>query len=137
MRSILVFLISFLFFIGVKETCAREEVFLIRIVSIEKDAHRVVADILDFPGMQKYTAESSGDDVFLEVTIVDETLAENFQPGDVTRVWGVLSSTGKELIPNASISSGNGGKSDPTGVRRRLKNRNNPQPSGRRGRGHG
>ncbi len=134
MRIILVFLItSFLLWPAIEAGAG--DLFLVRIVSTDKENKQVVAAIVDGPDRLEAQADASAPAGLPEVTIAGETLVVNTKPGDLLRVWGVVSANGKELI--LDTDSPTGGGSDLTGVRRRLKNKIRTQGQGNQGRGHG
>lgn len=135
MRIILVLLITCSLLLPGSKAGAGD-LFLVRIVSIDNENKQVVAAIVDGPDRHETQADASAPATLSEVTIAGETLAENTKPGDVVRVWGAVSPSGKELMLE-NPASPSGGGSDTTGVRRRLRNKIRTQGQGNQGRGHG
>jgi hypothetical protein len=122
MRRYLVFLTLLLLVLPAMTRAA--DLFLVRIVSVNKEMKQVAAEIVDGPdGVMP-------DQVKLE----SETLTLDARPGDLIRLWGKVSENGNILVVDKVVPSSG---TDPTGVRRRLKNNGQAQGRGGRGRGHG
>jgi hypothetical protein len=128
MRNILVLLISFLLISPAIEAGARD-LFLVRILSIDRETKQVVITIIDGHGDQHDQPYDGAANTSPEMVIASEAMALNFKPGDVARVWGSISENGKEMILQDSVSS-SGPEPDPTGVRRRLRNKNSQRRPG-------
>jgi hypothetical protein len=100
------------------------DLFLVRIVSMDKEIKQVVAEIVDGPDRVMSN----------QVHLESEVLTPDAQPGDLIRLWGKVSGNGNVLIVDKVVPPS---RSDPTGVRRRLKNNSQTRGQGGRGKGHG
>jgi hypothetical protein len=129
MRFILVILISGLVLWYGNEALG-QDLFLVEIVSVDKEAKRAVVQILDGPENLEELPDARR-----RFTLHGDSLSMAAQPGDIFRLWGDISDNGEELIVKEALRTGRG--SDPTGVRRRLRNNTQNRGQGRRGGGRG
>ena len=121
MRTLLVFLI--LLFLGFPESnSVAEELFLMRVVSVDAESGKISAEVLDGPVPSTNGAENPVRKPGV-VTILTGSgrFSKQLHPGSIVRVWGKFSGeTGvfaaRKLFPGKTAGRG----TDPTGVRRRL-----------------
>ncbi len=138
MRTFLVFLI--LLFLGFPESnSVAEELFLMRVVSVDAESGKISAEALDGP---EPSTNGTGNPVrkpgVITVLMGSGRLPEQLHPGSVVRVWGEFSGetgvfSARKLFPGKTAGRG----TDPTGVRRRLGKGRGFGGKGGGGHGHG
>ena len=145
MRTFLVFLILLL--LGFSESnSVAEELFLMRVVSVDQETGKISAEVIDGPDLstnsdgetgRKESGGDTGDSTRkpggITVLTASGRLPERLRPGSIVRVWGKFTGeTGTFVVKKLFPGKAAGRRTDPTGVRRRL-----GKSSGFRGKGGG
>ncbi len=150
MRAFLVFLILILMGFPESDSVA-EELFLVRIVSVDQESGKISAEIIDGPdlsanGEGNIDRQKSGEDTggptskqgVITVSMSSSSLAEQLHPGSVIRVWGEFTGKTRTFVAGKLFPGKTGGRRiDPTGVRRRLEKGRGFEGRGGGRHGHG
>jgi len=135
MRTFLLFLIAVLLNGWAAEASA-EDLFLGRIVSVDRDAGKISVLLIDEGSDGVDGKESDGTPV--DVAIRPDRIPEHLSPGSVVRIWGDLSDGDGILTADRLSGMGHGGRGkDATGVRRRIGKGQGLYGGKGGGRGHG
>jgi hypothetical protein len=146
-RAFLVFLTVALSQLAVSVAFA-DELLLVRIVSMDREAGSVTGEIVEGPDLQPEGPEQGGrppsghdggaGERGLIRLAVSSPLPADLHPGSLVRVGGTVSKeTGSVAVTKLFPAGTEGRGGDPTGVRRRLENSRGTQGKGGGGRGYG
>jgi hypothetical protein len=133
MRTFLVFLILILFGFSAPNSLA-EDLFLVRIVSVDQESGEISAEVIDGPDLSANGAgdpgllksgNGTGDNIGkpekITVFMASGHLPEQLVPGSVVRVWGEFIGETRTFVARKLFPGKTAGRGiDPTGVRRRL-----------------
>ncbi|MBF0375994.1 MAG: hypothetical protein HQK72_00750 [Desulfamplus sp.] len=107
----------------VSKTEASEELFLVRIVSINIEQKELIVEMVD----NGRTVQNSKEKLIYKFESVPESIIQekSIKKGEVIRVWGKIDRISGIAIISGRIAgqSNKIGEYDPTGVRKRLKKR--------------
>ncbi len=99
-----------------------EELFLVKIEAVDKEAGKLWITILQDSGSINIIKKDQKKETVTPLLLENKAMAMKFLAGDVTRVWADTGGPAGELTINRVLSANPSGlNKDPSGVRRRLR----------------
>jgi len=93
-----------------------EEPLLVRVLSLDQAAGKISGQVLE--GIPEGTLKEEATEITIQMN--SGSLPNNIHPGNIVRIWGEFSGDSRTFLASDLSPHTTGGKSDPTGVRRRL-----------------
>jgi hypothetical protein len=120
---------------GWLSTASAEDLFLGRVLSVDRDAGRLSVVLID---ASDGLVGEENDGKHIEVTIPPDRLPKYLSPGSVIRIWADRPGEAAGLNATRVIALGHGARgNDPTGVRRRIGRSQGMYGGKGGGKGHG